>query len=145
LIFVLAIRRSQRATSGSTVVDDEDESEEKSNVDSNVYDTTLDADLTIEELEAKLASMDFNEFKDGDDETKETKKNHPLDSLLFTLQNSYNRDSVDSVAAQFCYLNTKSNRERLIESLYCLHRSQLELIPYYARLTATLNQYMNEM
>jgi len=55
------------------------------------------------------------------------------------------RDAVDTIAEKFCYHNSKANRRRLVSALFGVHRSQLELLPYYARLTATLSACMEDV
>ena len=45
----------------------------------------------------------------------------------------------------FCYLNSKANRRRLVRALFSVPRSSLQLLPYYARLTATLQRCMRDV
>ncbi|KAH8549365.1 armadillo-type protein [Umbelopsis sp. PMI_123] len=64
-----------------------------------------------------------------------------LEALLARLPTLNNRDMIDSVAVEFCYLNSKSARKRLIKTLLSVPRTRVDLLPYYARLIATLNPY----
>ena len=94
--------------------------------------------------------------------------------LLSRLPDCTNRQRIDDWAVEFCYMNSKRNRSRLLNALYrcnrnqvrpppewdvplsfsaarlrwgrlyVWHRAQLECVPYYARLTATLTVCMPE-
>ncbi|ELR24703.1 MIF4G domain containing protein [Acanthamoeba castellanii str. Neff] len=68
-----------------------------------------------------------------------------LEELLHRLPNCVNRDLIDKAAIDFCYINTKGNRKKLIKTLFNAPRTQLALLPYYARLVATLNQCMKDI
>ncbi|CAI7777431.1 unnamed protein product [Closterium sp. NIES-54] len=54
----------------------------------------------------------------------------------------------------FCYVNSKArrcrlvckaSRRRLVRALFGVHRTALQLLPYHARLAATLGQYMRDV
>ncbi|CAG8551824.1 10052_t:CDS:10, partial [Dentiscutata erythropus] len=64
-----------------------------------------------------------------------------LDSLLSRLPNMVNRDLIDQAAVDFCYLNSKASRKKLIKILVGVPRTRLDLLPYYSRLIATLNPH----
>ncbi|CAB4424993.1 unnamed protein product [Rhizophagus irregularis] len=65
-----------------------------------------------------------------------------LDSLLSRLPNMINRDLIDQAAVDFCYLNSKASRNKLIKTLTTgVPRTRLDLLPYYSRLIATLNPH----
>ncbi|RIA79977.1 armadillo-type protein [Glomus cerebriforme] len=64
-----------------------------------------------------------------------------LDSLLSRLPNMINRDLIDQAAVDFCYLNSKASRKKLIKTLFGVPRTRLDLLPYYSRLIATLNPH----
>ncbi|OEL29494.1 Regulator of nonsense transcripts UPF2 [Dichanthelium oligosanthes] len=64
-----------------------------------------------------------------------------LDSLLQKLPRCGSRDLVDQLAVEFCYLNSKANRKKLVRALFSVPRTSLELLPYYSRLVATLSPY----
>ena len=61
-----------------------------------------------------------------------------LEALMTRLEDCANRDRADEIAVDFCYLNSKGNRRRLVKALYDVPRQSLELIPNYARVAATL-------
>jgi hypothetical protein len=45
----------------------------------------------------------------------------------------------------FCYLNSKSSRKKLVRTLFNVPRTSLELIPYYSRMIATLSTCMKDV
>ncbi|MCD7449886.1 Regulator of nonsense transcripts upf2, partial [Datura stramonium] len=46
---------------------------------------------------------------------------------------------------EFCYLNSKSNRKKLVRALFNVPRTSLELLPYYSRMVATLSTCMKDV
>jgi regulator of nonsense transcripts 2 len=57
----------------------------------------------------------------------------------------FTKESVDKAAIDFCAISSRANRRRLVKTLFGVHRTKLELLPYYGRLLAILNQYFKEM
>lgn len=69
-----------------------------------------------------------------------------LDGFLTSLLHCVNREMVDQAAVQFCMnLNTKPNRIKLVRALFLVPRTRLDLLPFYARLVATLNPCMPDV
>ncbi|KAK4772712.1 hypothetical protein SAY86_014487 [Trapa natans] len=68
-----------------------------------------------------------------------------LDALLQRLPGCVNRDLIDQIIVDFCYLNSKSNRKRLVRALFNVPRTSLELLPYYSRMVATLSTCMKDI
>merc|ERR1719336_3585577 len=69
-----------------------------------------------------------------------------LDAFLGQLPHCVNREMIDSAAAEFCMNhNTKNNRKRLVKTLFTVHRTRTDLLPFYSRLVATLNPCMPEV
>eukprot|EP01090_Pellita_catalonica_P023569 TRINITY_DN9790_c0_g3_i1.p1 TRINITY_DN9790_c0_g3~~TRINITY_DN9790_c0_g3_i1.p1 ORF type:complete len:873 (+),score=189.21 TRINITY_DN9790_c0_g3_i1:351-2621(+) len=66
-----------------------------------------------------------------------------LDELISRLPNCVNREMIDKAALDFCYLNSKGARKRLVNFVFNVPRTSLNLLPYYSRLIATLDQCMN--
>ncbi|GAN06684.1 nonsense-mediated mRNA decay factor protein [Mucor ambiguus] len=97
-----------------------------------------DADLVDEALEAAVDD-------DGDDVNKPSTQNVQLDGLFARLPTCGNRDLIDSVAVDFCYMNNKNARKRLVKTLLGVQRQRLDLLPYYSRLIATLNTYFPDV
>lgn len=46
---------------------------------------------------------------------------------------------------EFCYLNSKSSRKKLVRALFNVPRTSLELLPYYSRMVATLSSCMKDV
>nr|CAB3267522.1 regulator of nonsense transcripts 2-like [Phallusia mammillata] len=62
-----------------------------------------------------------------------------MDNFIASLKNCVNRELVDRASQDFCMnMNSKSNRKKLARALFNVHRSRLDLLPFYARLAATL-------
>jgi regulator of nonsense transcripts 2 len=61
-----------------------------------------------------------------------------LATLLARLPCCATRESCDALALDFCYLNSRGARRRLVRELLAAPRMELQLLPYYARLAATL-------
>lgn len=69
-----------------------------------------------------------------------------MDSFINQLPNCVNRELIDKAAKDFCMtLNSKANRKRLIGALFQVQRTRLDLLPFYARLVATLQPIMPEL
>ncbi|TPX58145.1 hypothetical protein SpCBS45565_g08073 [Spizellomyces sp. 'palustris'] len=68
-----------------------------------------------------------------------------LETLLNRLPNALNRDTIDQLAIELAFLNSKSTRKKLIKTLLAVPRQRLDLLPYYSRLIATLNPYMPDI
>lgn len=46
---------------------------------------------------------------------------------------------------EFCYLNSKATRKKLVRALFGVPRTSLELLPYYSRMVATLATCMRDI
>ncbi|KAK3154687.1 hypothetical protein QOZ80_2BG0193890 [Eleusine coracana subsp. coracana] len=68
-----------------------------------------------------------------------------LDNLLQRLPGCVSRDLIDQLTVEFCYLNSKANRKKLVRALFNVPRTSLELLPYYSRLVATLSTSMKDV
>lgn len=68
-----------------------------------------------------------------------------VDTLLLRLPEMQTKEQVDSVAHDFCFLNSKASRNRLVKSLQEIPKARTDLLPLYARLIATLGQYMPDV
>ncbi|XP_057990632.1 regulator of nonsense transcripts UPF2-like [Hevea brasiliensis] len=68
-----------------------------------------------------------------------------LDALLQRLPGCVSRDLIDQLTVEFCYLNSKSNRKKLVKALFNVPRTSLELLPYYSRMVATLSTCMKDV
>ncbi|XP_022957155.1 regulator of nonsense transcripts UPF2-like [Cucurbita moschata] len=88
-----------------------------------------DADRKIENEKEKLKSIEGTN----------------LDALLQRLPGCVSRDLIDQLTVEFCYLNSKANRKKLVRALFNVPRTSLELLPYYSRMVATLSTCMKDV
>ncbi|KAI9361822.1 armadillo-type protein, partial [Pilaira anomala] len=86
-----------------------------------------------------------NAGEDGGEENKPNAQNVQLEGLFARLPTCGNRDLIDSVAVDFCYMNNKNARKKLVKTLLHVPRQRVDLLPYYSRLIATLNVYFPDI
>jgi regulator of nonsense transcripts 2 len=65
-----------------------------------------------------------------------------VDALLARLPEVQTKDVVDQIALEFCFLNSKASRNRLVKTLCEVPKGRSDLLPLYARFVATLGQYL---
>ncbi|TKA77814.1 hypothetical protein B0A55_04602 [Friedmanniomyces simplex] len=68
-----------------------------------------------------------------------------VDALLARLHELTSRDQVDQFAIDFCFLNSKASRNRLLKSIEEIPKGRTDLLPLYARLIATLGRYLTDV
>jgi regulator of nonsense transcripts 2 len=68
-----------------------------------------------------------------------------VDALLARLPDLTNKDIIDQTAIDFCFLNSKASRNRLIKALTEVPKGRSDLLPCWARLVATLGRYMPDV
>ncbi|EON96553.1 putative nonsense-mediated mrna decay factor protein [Phaeoacremonium minimum UCRPA7] len=68
-----------------------------------------------------------------------------VDALLLRLPDLATKDAIDQTAIDFCFLNSKASRNRLIKALTDVPKGRSDLLPSWARLVATLGQYMPDV
>ncbi|KAL1838350.1 hypothetical protein VTJ49DRAFT_2781 [Mycothermus thermophilus] len=68
-----------------------------------------------------------------------------VDALLARLPDLTTKDAVDQMAVDFCYLNSKASRNRLVKALTDVPKGRGDLLPFWSRLVATLGQYMSDV
>lgn len=111
------------------------------------------ARLGVAPLHLRSTAMPFNTWAactestaGANDSTAETealggaKNKSAVDALLAQLPKCISRDLCDELSVNFCYLNSKAARKRLVRVLCETHRSNLQLLPFYARVAAILSQ-----
>ncbi|XP_039617229.1 regulator of nonsense transcripts 2 isoform X2 [Polypterus senegalus] len=151
--------------------DNERSSQTKEFVKDDAKDSREGKDMKCtEELEMELENLDINddtmELEGGEegesddlakklldeqeqeDEEASTGSHLKLivDAFLQQLPNCVNRDLIDKAAMDFCMnMNTKSNRRKLVRALFTVPRQRLDLLPFYARLVATLHPCMSDV
>ncbi|OBT66230.1 hypothetical protein VE03_04367 [Pseudogymnoascus sp. 23342-1-I1] len=65
-----------------------------------------------------------------------------VDALVARLPDLTNKDLVDQAAIDFCFLNSKASRNRLIKAVQEVPKGRSDLLPYWSRLISTLGKYM---
>ncbi|CCD46111.1 similar to nonsense-mediated mRNA decay factor (Upf2) [Botrytis cinerea T4] len=68
-----------------------------------------------------------------------------VDALLARLPDLTNKDLIDEAAIDFCFLNSKASRNRLIKAVQEIPKGRSDLLPSYSRLVATLGKYMPDI
>lgn len=68
-----------------------------------------------------------------------------VDALIARLPELMTRDSIDQTAVDFCFLNSKASRNRLIKALTDVPKGRSDLLPNWARFVATLGRYMPDV
>ncbi|KAI0132458.1 MIF4G domain-containing protein [Xylariales sp. AK1849] len=68
-----------------------------------------------------------------------------VDALLTRLHELTNKDVIDETAIDFCFLNSKASRNRLVKALTEVPKGRTDLLPYWSRLVATLGKYMPDV
>lgn len=68
-----------------------------------------------------------------------------VDALLARLPEMQHKEQVDQIAIDFCFLNSKASRNRLIKALQEVPKGRSDLFPLYSRLVATLSRHMPDV
>ncbi|KAJ4289126.1 mRNA decay protein [Kalmusia sp. IMI 367209] len=68
-----------------------------------------------------------------------------VDAVLARLPELNTKDTVDQTAIDFCFLNSKASRNRLIKAVQEIPKGRSDLLPLYSRLIATLGKYMPDV
>ena len=149
-LVLLGLDQSSTSTSPSTkstlpTTSPSSQKETTSNEEKNETSTEFQ-NLKLEE--ASLNDMESeSEKKEEIEEVKSSMGDNNVSFLqiLSNLQNCSSKESIDKATIDFCYVNTKKSRKVLTEELYKVPKNRLELIPYYSRMVATLNQYFPKL
>lgn len=68
-----------------------------------------------------------------------------VDALLARLPEVQSKDMVDQAAIDFCFLNSKASRNRLIKAVQEFPKGRSDLMPLCSRLVATLGKYLPDI
>lgn len=68
-----------------------------------------------------------------------------VDAIIARLPDLTQKDAIDQAAIDFCFLNSKASRNRLIKALQDVPKGRNDLLPAWARLIATLGRYMPDI
>lgn len=86
---------------------------------------------------------------DGGDDISTTIVNKSIgaqvDALLALLPDLTNKELVDQTAIDFCFLNSKASRNRLVKTLTDVPKGRNDLLACWARLIATLGRYLPDI
>jgi regulator of nonsense transcripts 2 len=113
-----------------------------------------DADEQVgKKIEAKPESSDKdaeNDVKASEAEDQSTaiankSVGAQVDAVLARLPEMNTKDMVDQTAMDFCFLNSKASRNRLIKAVQDIPKGRSDLLPIYSRLIATLGKYMPDV
>lgn len=99
------------------------------------------------DVEALLSTRETGNLENDDQSTVIANRTvgAKVDALLARLPDLISRDAIDEAAVEFCFLNSKASRNRLIKALQEVPKGRTDLFPPYARLTATLGKYMTDI
>jgi regulator of nonsense transcripts 2 len=65
-----------------------------------------------------------------------------VDAILARLPSVSSKEAVDDIAYDFCFVNSKASRNRLVKAVQDIPRGRSDLLPLYSRLVTTLAKYM---
>jgi regulator of nonsense transcripts 2 len=86
-----------------------------------------------------------NESMDPSSSTANKTVGAQVDTLLARLPELQTKDQVDQLALDFCFLNSKASRNRLLKAIQEIPKGRADLLPLYSRLITTLGQYMSDL
>ncbi|KAL6703380.1 mRNA decay protein [Coniothyrium glycines] len=105
--------------------------EAKAEPEKDVADTTIESKAgELEDLSTAIANKSVGA---------------QVDALLARLPELSTKDAVDQTAMDFCFLNSKASRNRLIKAVQEIPKGRSDLLPLYSRLIATLGKYMSDV
>ncbi|KAI9696778.1 MAG: hypothetical protein M1836_005140 [Candelina mexicana] len=112
---------------GKNTVDDSAVTKEKGNLNAAVSDSkTLDG----EDLSTVITSKTVGA---------------QVDALLARLPELSGKELVDEATIDFCFVNSKASRNRLIKAIQEVPKGRSDLLPLWSRLVATLGKYMPDI
>jgi regulator of nonsense transcripts 2 len=97
---------------------------------------------------AEKEALEVTKAADGDDQSTAIANKSvgtQVDAVLARLPELNTKDSVDQTAIDFCFLNSKASRNRLIKAVQDIPKGRSDLLPIYSRLIATLSKYMPDV
>ncbi|BGP19262.1 hypothetical protein JCM10213_008219 [Rhodosporidiobolus nylandii] len=101
----------------------------------------MDEDDADKEAENPIAKLDA----DATEASLPAGPAAQLNALFARLPEASSKDSIDGVAFDFAFLNSKAARKRLVKTLGSVSRNRQDILPYYGRLVATLNPFMPDV
>jgi regulator of nonsense transcripts 2 len=99
----------------------------------------------LDEPEIPMEEVFEEEDSEEEEKTVSTGPQADLDNLITRLNEAMNRESIDKLAVEFCYLNSKAARGKIVKALLSVSRMRLDLLPYFSRFVAILKSYMPDV
>lgn len=125
--------------------DGEEQSKKKADGEA-INGTTADAATKPETATSSQAESSTTQETDAQSATIGSKTvGAQVDALLTKLPELQTKDSVDQLALDFCFLNSKASRNRLVKAVQEVPKGRSDLLPMYSRLVATLGQYLPDV
>lgn len=118
----------------------EDSKKKKPEGDEQVGKKIDDAAESNDRPEAKAPETD-----DGSTAIANKTVGAQVDALLARLVDLTNKEQVDQFAIDFCFLNSKASRNRLIKAIQDIPKGRADLLSLYARLIATLGRHLKDV
>jgi len=100
------------------------------------------------EKDTAEASVESKAVADADDQSTAIANKSvgaQVDAILARLPELNTKDVIDQTAMDFCFLNSKASRNRLIKAVQEIPKGRSDLLPVYSRLVATLGKYMPDV
>ncbi|EAU32936.1 conserved hypothetical protein [Aspergillus terreus NIH2624] len=107
-----------------------------------------DGETAAEPAAEKTEPSDEKAAADADDQSTAIASRTvgaQVDALLAKLPDLQTKDQVDQLALDFCFVNSKASRNRLIKAVSDVPKGRIDLLPLYSRLVATLGQYLPDI
>lgn len=108
-----------------------------------------DKPSAVPEKREKPDEMDVDKKPDNDDELSTAIANKTVgaqvDTILSRLPDLATRDQVDQMAIDFCFLNSKASRNRLVKAAQDIPKGRIDLLSLYSRLIATLGKCLPDI
>ncbi|KAF2837357.1 ARM repeat-containing protein [Patellaria atrata CBS 101060] len=125
----------------------EDTKKKKVDVDEPVGKKQDDKPAEVEQPEKTESAPETRQADSEDGSTAIANKSvgAQVDALLARLPDFTSKDMVDETAVDFCFLNSKASRNRLIKAVQDVPKARSDLLPFYSRLVATLGKYMTDI
>ncbi|KAK9476300.1 armadillo-type protein [Lipomyces japonicus] len=124
------------------------ETEGESNNNNSIVETVFENNEALENIDDFDDHDDFLEDAQSiDDENENLKISNQsigaqVDAIINRLPDMTTRELVDQIAYDFSFLNSNASRVRLLRSLQSVPKDRPDLIPFYAKLIATLGKYI---
>ena len=129
--------------------EDKKKADSKSSTTNSAANNSSNTNLQEEEEDIQLDDEDVQEVNLEEEEDQENvnfSNKMAFEAFLAQLPTCVNREMIDNASAEFCLtFNTKNNRRKLVKSLFTVHRTRTDLLPFYSRLCAILAPLMPDV